>query len=194
MRKNALQLTLPVLVVCAVASGGLAMTYAVTKDRIVQQEKAAEEASLREVLPKADTFTPMKGAELEAAVKAGGPDAAVSQVYRCEAAGELVGWGVKAGPRGYGGPITLVVGVDRDGKVTGISIISMNETPGLGSKVVDEPGFMKQFVGLASATADKDVKSLDMITGATKSSRGIRKGVLGAAHVYEALAKDGGES
>ena len=74
------------------------------------------------------------------------------------------------------------------------SSIHGNETPGLGSKAVgpDEQsvGFLKGFVG-----QDDPAKAakLDGITGATKSSRGVKKGVEAALNVYrDVLSKGGG--
>jgi electron transport complex protein RnfG len=95
------------------------------------------------------------------------------------------------GPRGYGGPIRMVVGLDRNGKVVGVSIVSMNETPGLGSQILERKSFLRQFVGVDASTAQADVKKLDMITGASKSSRGARNGVAAAAAVYMALIESG---
>jgi Na+-translocating ferredoxin:NAD+ oxidoreductase RnfG subunit len=60
----------------------------------------------------------------------------------------------------------------------------MNETPGLGSKVVDDKTFLPRFSGLASAD---EAKKVDTITGATKSSRGVRKGVEAALKALEAM-------
>jgi electron transport complex protein RnfG len=95
-------------------------------------------------------------------------------------------------PRGYGGPIQMVVGLDRNGKVLGASIVSMNETPGLGTRVKDEPAFLEQFRGLMSETIDDEVRKTDAITGATKSSRGVRHGVEAAGHVFTVVLAPGG--
>lgn len=180
------QMVLSVTLVCAVAAAGLAGAYALTKDRIALQEKQAEERALKAVLPDGEAFE-VQPALLEDAVAAAG-DTPVSGIYEAtDSDGEVVGWGVRTGPRGYGGPIQLVVGVDRDGKVTGVSIILMNETPGLGTRVVEEDWFLEQFAGLDSGNATKDIRKLDMITGATKSSRGVRNGVEAATAVYAAV-------
>lgn len=178
-----LQMVISVTVVCVVAAAGLSVTYAVTKDRIAVQEKLAEERALRVVLPDGEEFVVVPEVLDDAVVAAG--DTPVSGVYKAtDASGDVVGWGVRTGPRGYGGPIQMVVGLDRDGKVTGVSIITMNETPGLGTRVLTEAWFLEQFPGLDSATADKTIRELDTITGATKSSRGIRNGVEAATAVH----------
>lgn len=185
-----LQLIMSVVVVCAVAAGGLALTYSVTKDRIAVQDRLAREKALKAAVPGALTFEPVSEAAVAAAQQAAG-EVIVYGVYEAKSDGETVGWGVEVGPRGYGGPIRMVVGLDRDGKVVGVSIVSMNETPGLGSQIVERKSFFKQFVGVNAETVEADMKKLDMITGATKSSRGARHGVEAAAAVYTALVVSG---
>ena len=185
-----LQLIMSVVVVCAIAAAGLALTYSVTKDRIAVQDRLAREKALKAAVPGALTFEPVSEAAVAAAQQAAG-EVIVYGVYEAKSDGETVGWGVEVGPRGYGGPIRMVVGLDRDGKVVGVSIVSMNETPGLGSQIVERKSFFTQFVGVTAETVEADVKKLDMITGATKSSRGARHGVEAAAAVYTALVESG---
>jgi len=184
-------MVISVTVVCAIAAAGLAYTYSITEERIAEQNKLAEEKALKAVLATGESFELRDDLTAEA-VKAGG-DTPVGSVYEAtDASGQAVGWGVRTAPRGYGGPIQMVVGLDRDGKVTGVSIIAMAETPGLGTRVVEEPWFLEQFTGLDSATAADDIRKLDTITGATKSSRGVRHGVEAATAVYaDVLAGEG---
>jgi electron transport complex protein RnfG len=192
MRNLYVRLALPVVVVCMVAAAGLSVTYALTKDKIAATDKANEEKALKAVLPDADAFKPVPAATLGAAGKAAG-DVPVLAVYAAMQGSQQIGWGVKVTPRGYGGPITMVVGLDSDGKVTGVSIVSSNETPGLGTKAVgpDEQSvaFLGSFVGVSSSDTAGDV---DTITGATKSSRGVRNGVTAALKVYEDVLSKGG--
>jgi electron transport complex protein RnfG len=179
-----------VMVVCAVAASCLALAYSVTKDRIAAQDRAAQLKALKIAFPSADEFVAASSYALDVASQAAG-DTPVYGVYEARQDGQQVGWAVVAGPRGYGGPIRMVVGLDRDGKVVGVSIISMNETPGLGSQIVERASFLEQFVGVNASTAEADIKGLDMITGATKSSRGVRHGVEAAVAAYLALQRQG---
>lgn len=188
---STMQMILSVVVVCAVAAAGLALTYAVTKDRIAAQDREAQLKALKLAYPGVDEFQSVSSDALTLAQRAAG-ETPVYGVYKAVENGQQVGWAILVGPRGYGGPIRMVVGLDRDGKVVGVSIISMNETPGLGSQIVERASFLKQFVGIDSATAEADIKRLDMITGATKSSRGARHGVEAAVAVYLELERSGG--
>lgn len=115
------------------------------------------------------------------------------------------------------GGLHVLVGVDNSGKVTGVSILTIGETPGLGTKVQDG-GFLSQFTGvdLASTAASADeapVKAsavwgtrdridqlkaeasgntgsgfaLDAITGATYSSNGMYAAVKDALAAYDQM-------
>ncbi|MDA3935941.1 MAG: FMN-binding protein [Actinomycetota bacterium] len=177
------QMVMAVVLTCAVAASALSITYDLTKDRIEEQELAAEVASLEEVLSEASEFIAVEDS-LESAQDAAG-EADIGAIYRAESdSGDLVGWGVRVAARGYGGPIRMVVGLDRDGQVTGVSIITHSETPGLGSKVLESQEFMTQFGGWDGLDIDVAAKGYDAVIGATKSSNGVRKGVLAAGHVY----------
>jgi len=181
---KSLRLVVAVVVTCVVAAAGLAVTYGATKDRIAEQERLAEEESLKAVLPDATQYVAVDAEVLEAAQAAAG-DVECSAIYRAEdAQGELIGWGLRVAGRGYGGPIQLVMGLDSSGKVTGVTILSMNETPGLGTKVKSEAWFLEQFTELPAGFGEQDIKKLDSISGSTKSSRGVRNGVEAGGRIY----------
>ena len=185
MQTSPARLVISVAVTCLVAAIGLAATYAIAGPRIAEQEKRAEQAALAAVLPDADEFVAMSDDVLQAAQDAAG-DSTVSAVYEAnDVSGNTVGWGIRIASRGYGGPIPMVIGMDRDGKVVGLSILSMNETPGLGTRVQTEEWFLDQYLGLPEGYTEKDVKKLDTISGATKSSRGVRNSVIAAGAIYD---------
>ena len=87
------------------------------------------------------------------------------------------GYVVEVTPSGFGGTIDMVVGVGTDGTVTGVSIISMSETSGLGANASKE-SFRSQFVGKSGVLAvSKDGGEIDALTGATITSRAVTSGV-----------------
>ena len=95
------------------------------------------------------------------------------------------GYAVQVAPNGFGGAISMMVGVSADGKVLGISIISHAETPGLGavaSANTDKgAAFRDQFVGLiAGITIGDGETQIDALSGATISSQAIVDGVNAA--------------
>jgi Na+-translocating ferredoxin:NAD+ oxidoreductase RnfG subunit len=80
---------------------------------------------------------------------------------------------------GYHGQIDLLVGIDEQGKVSGVKIISQHETAGLGADIV-KPKFLKQFVGKNAKDKLEAKQDIDAITGATVSTRAVCKGVKDA--------------
>ena len=90
-------------------------------------------------------------------------------------------------PNGFGGGIDMMTGVDNDGNVTGIAVISHAETSGLGSKATD-PEWQAQFAGKnGSVTVEKDGGEIVAITGSTITSRAICDGVNTAFTVVGSL-------
>ena len=79
---------------------------------------------------------------------------------------------------GYGGAIDILLGIESDGRLRGIRIISQQETPGLGAKII-ESQFLDQFAGLSvnEIALSRDGGSVDAITGATISSRAVVEAV-----------------
>ena len=88
-------------------------------------------------------------------------------------------------PRGYNGPINLLVGVTVDGTITGVRVTSHRETPGLGDAI--EIGKSDWIEGFSTTSLDspaaadwrvsKDGGYFDSITGATVTPRVIVEAV-----------------
>ena len=78
------------------------------------------------------------------------------------------------------GGLYMLVGMNTQGEVEGIAIMSIGETPGLGTKVQDS-SFIDSFKGLSSADT---VDEVDNITGASRSSRGMKNAVKTAINTY----------
>jgi electron transport complex protein RnfG len=150
--------------ICLAATLVLAVTYEVTKPKIAAQLAEEEKEGLECILPEADNFIEKKidGIEYFEAMKGDG----------------LVGYCVRVTGNGYGGFIRMIVGIDQNGKIEGISILEHQETPGLGAKINEikpgekDPWFLRQFKG-KDASAVELKKDIDAITGATISSRAV---------------------
>lgn len=159
---------------CALAAASLAGVHALTKSRILAQAQAEEGSALKEVLPNAARFEPVKKGD------------AVIYYKAYDAEGNFMAVAFKAAQKGYSSVIETMAGMDRDGRLTAIKVISQNETPGLGAAVV-EPAFTGQFSG-------KNIDSLDQvqaITGATISSRAVIEAVkIKARQIKELMANE----
>lgn len=184
------------LVICAVAGAVLAFVDGITSDRIAAQATIKLQQALRDVVPEADEFTDETGRLLQAKseLSGGKPDfAIVDKMYIGRSGGEVMGVAFMCFPSGYGGPIDTVVGVSSDRKVSGVSVIKHNETPGLGANVAN-PGFQKRFVGIPVGTqvrVKKDGGQVDAITGATVSSRAVANAVNEALLAFDVVSDKG---
>ena len=92
-------------------------------------------------------------------------------------------------PSGFGGEISMAVGVDKSGAVTGVSIIQMSETSGLGANAQRE-SFRSQYVGKSGSVAlKKQGGEIDALTGATVTSTAVTKGVNAALQAAAELMR-----
>ena len=165
-----LRLTLTLLIITSVVAAALAGVNAVTAPVIAQLKAEKLQKAIDEVLPgggEAVEFTDDSGW--------------VSAVYQSE-----LGYAVEVTPTtGFNGAITMMVGIDTEGKVLGISVVTQTETAGLGAvcaaKTEAGQTFRGGFVGLSSEVkVNKDGGEVDSITGATITSRAICDGVNAA--------------
>ena len=114
----------------------------------------------------------------------------VSAYKMTDASGNVAGYCVEVAPTGFGGGVDTMVGVRADGTISGISILSMAETAGLGAKA-SEPEFADQFidaVGDGSLKVSKDGGEIQAMTGATITSRAVTNGVDAAANYANSLS------
>ena len=162
------RLALTLLIISAVMAAALAGVNAVTAPIIAGLKAEKTQAAIELVLPGG-------GSEVEApAVDL------VSKVYQGEN-----GYAVEVVPVGFDNVITMMVGVDNEGSVLGISVISNTETAGLGAVAAANTSageaFRAQFVGMSGSVAvSKDGGEVDAITGATITSRAVCAGVNAA--------------
>lgn len=164
----------PILVlvlICAIMSGLLALTNSVTDPIIKEAERKANEEARLEVLPQADSF--------EQVEIAGVPDS-ITGVFQ---AANGAGYTFSITAQGYGGKNTLkmAVGIDAEGKLTGVKVLSHKETAGLGSKITSDESFYGQFPGLDAAGA----AGADTISGATFSSNYYKAAIADAFTAFD---------
>ena len=178
--------------ICLVVSALLGGVNAITADKIAAINQANTEASLNAVSEGADEFAPIALTDAMTAT-ASAAGAKLTEAYTVKAAGEAVGYAFKVVASGSQGNIEMIVGVDADNAVTGVSIVSNKETAGIGSKVMENnalpsgTGVLDQFIGMSGAGTLTVGKTVDAISGATVSSKGVTKGVNAALAVAEAL-------
>ena len=157
--------TITLFVICLVATFLLGMTNSVTAPIIEQLAIETEIKSRQVVFADAKSFG-------EAEIL----DDGTSVVEALDESGNVIGHVVVNTTKGYGGDISVMTGIDSEGKVTGVNILSHAETAGLGAKAAEQ-NFRDRFLGhIFGITVSKDKageNSIDAITGATITSRAV---------------------
>ena len=184
--KYIIKMTVTLFVTCVVVAGLLGLVNSVTAGRIEQINIENTNKALTAVFEGASApeFPEMEIADdLKAAAASAG--ATLQNVYEAKDGGETIGHALKIVASGSQGNIEMIVGVDGEGAVTGVSIVKNSETAGIGSKVMEnENGVLDQFIGKSAADSPLTVgKNVDAISGATVSSRGVTTGVNAALAV-----------
>ena len=155
------------LLITGIVAAALAGVNAITKDAIAANQEKKTQDALAVVLP---------GVQGLQKVELAGDAGIVSEVY---ASGES--YAVKVLPSGFDGAISMMVGIS-EGKVTGISVISHTETPGLGAVAAARnakgEAFRGQFVGQEGTLAVGN--QIDAMSGATITSNAVVTGVNAA--------------
>lgn len=183
-------LVLTLVVITLLSAGGLGGMSILTKDDIVKTKKEKILSALKEVLPEFDNDPSKERTEQDV-------DGGKLVMYTAKKGGEVVGVAVESfSPKGFGGRIAVMVGFDKEGKVSGYSVLEHAETPGLGDRMVywfkppvapvksliervfgfeiKAPEKSSNIYGVCPSTGlsvSKDGGSVDAITAATISSR-----------------------
>ena len=116
---------------------------------------------------------------------------AIQNIYEAQKDGETVGYCMEVLPSGFGGTLTVVVGINSDGTVAGAKVTSHSETPGLGAKAQSDPTWITQFAGQpadGSLAVTKDGGTINAITGSTITSRAVTLAVNTAATYVQSSA------
>ncbi|HEX9690864.1 MAG TPA: RnfABCDGE type electron transport complex subunit G [Gemmatimonadales bacterium] len=174
------------------AIAGLLIVVVFQRTQPTIQAYKAEQLRLAvfEVLGGPDRFDTLYvvGATLERQVPAGGSPESHEQVYAGYAGDRFVGYAISAGQPGFQDMVRLIFGYDpARGTIIGMKVLESKETPGLGDKIEKDSSFVAQFgnvtaplVGIKSRDATGDPHEVDMITGATISSKTVINTINGA--------------
>lgn len=193
--KYLVKLALTLAITCVIVAGLLGLVNGITEGPItaINEQKTAEALSAVFQDAADPAFGEIAVSE-EATAAAAAYGATVSNLYEVTSGGSGLGYAVKVVASGSQGNIEMVVGVDADMAITGISVVKNAETSGIGSKVMENNalpsgiGVLDQFIGMGHASGDLKVGSnVDAISGATVSSKGITKGANGALAAVEAM-------
>lgn len=171
--------------ICLVVTALLAVTDMFTAPQIEKLAAETENKTKAEVLAAADTFS-------DGILYVYGNTEYT--YYIGSAAGEQIGYVFNTSAKGYGGDIRIMVGVDMEGKVAGVSVLSISETAGLGMNAKNE-SFLNQYAGksgtIGVAKSNASETEIQALTGATITSNAMTQAVNTALAIYMEI---GGES
>ena len=176
-------------VIALVTAALLGLVDGVTRDKIAEIEAEKTRIAMSAVAPAGSEFTDKQEVPAAAAEAAAAQGGKVLELYGVKAGGCVM----KISASGSQGSIVMMVGVDANKAITGISVVSHSETSGIGTKVVgNEPndagvGVLDQFIGLSGSGSLVVKKNIVPITTATVSTKGITAGANAALAAAEAL-------
>lgn len=170
----------------------LALVHGITRDTI--EERARQDAEIaRKAVLSSDSFELVEN--IDEIVAGSSALSSVKEAYKAIKNNEEVGYVFTVVTKGYGGQIKTAVGIEKDGKISGVKIVEQNETPGLGSKASEKP-FMSQLAGFIPNEGLVVVKSkkarpeqIEAISGATITSKAVVDAVQAAVSMSSELAK-----
>lgn len=208
MKKSLLKDALTLFVITLVAGILLGATYVITKEPIEAAEERTKAESYASVLPEATSFTDCFEDEMARAdeILAASEHVEDTTIDGCLVAtdddGNVVGYVVLSTcSASYGGDISLVTGFDTEGIVTGVEVLEISDTAGLGMKA-KEDDFKDQYVGkdtdyyTVTKTGASSEDEIDAITSATITSKAFTNAENGAkTFILECLSgeRSGGE-
>ena len=178
VKSNLTNMVLVLGVTCLFCSAVLGGAYVLTKDPIATAAAEKTNKAISQVLPH---FT-----ELEYNQE--------GRYYKATDGDALVGYAVESSTVGFGGPLSLIVGITPDGVVYNTSVLSHSETPGLGAKCTTDIKFMDQWRGFNPSakklSVTKDGGDVDAITASTITSRAYTLAVENALKTFSVIASD----
>ncbi len=186
--KGIIKDSLILFVITLVSGLLLGVVYEVTKDPIANQKAIAKAKACQAVFAEAAEFETVDFAAMNGVTFDGGE---ISEVLSAKATdGTELGYVITTtSHNGYGGDVTMLVGIQNDGTVNGISFTTINETAGLGMKAKDD-AFKNQFSDKkveqfaytkSGAVADNEI---DAISAATVTTNAVTEAVNGALDFF----------
>ena len=180
-KSEMLPLKLTIIVTAVVLM--LAIVNELTYETIAANSEAKSNSARQELFVDSTGFVPVDFELTEEEAKT------VSGIYSAQGTGEdILGYCLNVTCSGFGGDIVLVVGVDLDGSITGVQLISHSETPSIGAIALAEDGeLLPQYSGITSSY----IGNVSAVSGATVTSNAVNEGIAKALAVAERILKEG---
>jgi len=189
IRSNPLYLALLLGLFSVVSALTLSSAFLATETTIELRQKEDLQKSLSLVIP----ATLHDNDLVASAFTVKGEDGAETRVYPAFRAGEITAVAYRTTALGYGGPILILLGVDKDGQLLGVRVLQHSETPGLGDKIeASRSNWITRFNGLSLGSllpekwaVKKDGGQFDQFSGATITPRAVVRSVKYGLEFFE---------
>ena len=180
-------------VIALVVAALLGLVNSITAGKIAEIDAENTRIAMSAVVPEGSEFTDKLEISDDVAAAAAAQGGKLTELYGVKNAGADAGYVMKIAASGSQGTITMMVGVDANKAITGISVVSHSETSGIGTKVMgNEPNaagvpVLDQFIGMSGSGSLVVGKTVTAISGATVSTKGITMGANAALAAAESL-------
>ena len=149
-----------ITVIILISVSLLALTDSITRDMREEQREQRILDMLNEMYPEMSHYT------------------FEDDIYTVFTDETVAGYAYLASGKGYGGHIDILVGLEDETTLRGVSIIRHSESPGLGARITENE-YRDQYIGLDIDDAELKYEGgqIDAITGATISSKAVADAV-----------------
>lgn len=173
-----LTITLKLVLICTVVAVLIAGVYQMTAPIIEKNETVKKQNALKEIFPSMTSYE-------EVPCDADG----INELYLVRddtRISGVLGYCASVSPKGYGGEISLMIGIDPDKSIKDIKVLSHSETPGYGADLLNAE-YITNNSGYVGFDGDLAVlgDDVDTYSGATRTSKALNTGVNNALAVYE---------
>lgn len=180
-------------VISLVVAALLGFVNSITADKIAEIDAENTRIAMSAVAPEGSEFGDKIEVTDDMVAAAATQSGKILELYPVTNGGTEAGYVMKISASGSQGTIVMMVGVDANKAITGISVVSHAETSGIGTKVVGNETntagvpVLDQFVGLSGAGSLVVGSNITAISGATVSTKGITMGANAALAVADVL-------
>ena len=197
--KGILKHTALLAIITIIAGLALGLVHEITLEPIAQAKEQQKQDAFKSVFADADSFETVDFDAGEAdKIASSFGRCSINEVVEAKKGSDSIGYIITVTDgEGYAGDIQFTVGIDAEGQVTGVSFLSIAESPGLGMNARDDASFCKQYTGKQveqfevvknEASSDEQIQAL---SGATITSKAVTGGVNAALAFFNQVLKGG---
>ena len=199
--KGILKHTALLAIITILAGLALGLVHEITLEPIAQAKEQQKQNAYKSVFADADAFEAKDFDQAEAdKITSKFGKCSINEVVEAKKGNETIGYIITVTDgEGYAGNIQFTVGIDADSKVTGVSFLSIAESPGLGMNARDDASFTEQYTKPAEPVEQFEVvkaepasdDQIQALSGATITSKAVTGGINAALAYFSQVLKGG---